>query len=126
MVALTRSKQPRKQRKALFNAPLHRRRQIMSAMLSKELKEKYKKNALPVRKGDVVRIMRGDFKNVEGEVLKVDYKSYRIHVEGASIKKQNGKEVPYPIHPSNVMILKLEESDERRFKFLEKNKDNEV
>ena len=126
MVALTKSKQPRKQRKALFNAPLHRRRQIMSAMLSKELKEKYGRNALPVRKGDVVRIMRGDFKNVEGEVLKVDYKSYRIHVEGASIKKQNGKEVPYPIHPSNVMILKLEESDERRFKFLEKNKDNEV
>ncbi|HIP84947.1 MAG TPA: 50S ribosomal protein L24 [Methanothermococcus okinawensis] len=126
MVALTKSKQPRKQRKALFNAPLHRRRQIMSAMLSKELKEKYGRNALPVRKGDVVRIMRGDFKDIEGKVLKVDYKSYRIHVEGASIKKQNGKEVPYPIHPSNVMILKLEESDERRFKFLEKNKDNEV
>ncbi|GBF35977.1 MAG TPA: 50S ribosomal protein L24 [Methanothermococcus okinawensis] len=120
MVALTRSKQPRKQRKALFNAPLHRRHQIMSAMLSKELKEKYKKNALPVRKGDVVRIMRGDFKNVEGKVLKVDYKSYKIHVEGAFIKKQNGKEVPYPIHPSNVMIIKLDESDERRFKFLER------
>ena len=123
MVALTKSKQPRKQRKALFNAPLHRRRQIMSAMRSKELKEKYKRNALPVRKGDVVKIMRGDFKNMEGKVLKVDYKSYRIHVEGAFIKRQDGKEVPYPIHPSNVMIVKLDESDERRFKFLEKNKD---
>jgi len=62
----------------------------------------------------------GDFKNVEWKVLKVDYKSYRIHVEGAFIKKQNGKEVPYPIHPSNVMIIKLDESDERRFKFLER------
>ena len=31
------SKQPRKQRKFLYNAPLHVRRKIMSAHLSKEL-----------------------------------------------------------------------------------------
>jgi len=54
-MAFTKSKQPRKQRKALFNAPLHLRRKVMSAMLSKELKEKLGKNAIPVRKGDVVR-----------------------------------------------------------------------
>ncbi len=120
-MVLTKSKLPRKQRKALYKAPLHLRNRLMSAMLSKELKEKYGKNALPVRKGDVVRIMRGTFKGVEGEVTKVSYKTYRIHVEGAVNIKQDGKESPYPIHPSKVMIVKLDESDERRFKFL-KNK----
>ncbi|ENN96179.1 50S ribosomal protein L24P [Methanocaldococcus villosus KIN24-T80] len=119
-MAFTKSKQPRKQRKALFNAPLHLRRKVMSAMLSKELKEKYGKNALPVRKGDVVRIMRGDYKGLEGEVVKVDLKRYRIFVEGATLKKQNGTEVYYPIHPSNVMIVKLYDKDERRFKHIKK------
>jgi len=118
MVALTKSKQPRKQRKALFNAPLHLRRKVMSAMLSKGLKEKLGKNAIPVRKGDVVRIMRGDFKGLEGEVIKVDLKRYRIYVEGANNKKQDGREVPYPIHPSNVMIIKLYDKDEKRFKHI--------
>jgi large subunit ribosomal protein L24 len=118
MMVLTKSKQPRKQRKALYNAPLHLRNRLMSAMLSKELKEKYNKNALPVRKGDVVKVLRGSFKGVEGEVTKVMYKSYRIYVEGVLNKKQDGKETPYPIHPSNVMIVKLDESDEKRFKNL--------
>ena len=117
-MAFTKSKQPRKQRKALFNAPLHLRRKVMSAMLSKELKEKLGKNAIPVRKGDVVRIMRGDFKGLEGEVIKVDLKRYRIYVEGANNKRQDGREVPYPIHPSNVMIIKLYDKDEKRFKHI--------
>jgi large subunit ribosomal protein L24 len=117
-MVLTKSKQPRKQRKALYNAPLHLRNRLMSAMLSKELKEKYNKNSLPVRKGDVVKILRGNFKGIEGEVSKVNYKTYRIYVEGAVNRKQDGKESPYPIHPSNVMIVKLDDSDERRFKFL--------
>ena len=69
-MVLTKSKQPRKQRKALYNAPLHLRNRLMSAMLSKELKEKYNKNSLPVRKGDVVKILRGNFKGIEGEVSK--------------------------------------------------------
>ncbi|EHP87737.1 ribosomal protein L24 [Methanotorris formicicus Mc-S-70] len=120
MVALTKSKQPRKQRKALFNAPLHLRNKIMSAMLSKELKEKFGKNTLPIRKGDVVKIMRGDFKGHQGEVVKVDYDRYRIYVEGAANYKQDGKESPYPIHPSNVMIVKLYDGDEKRFKQIKK------
>ncbi|WP_456471956.1 50S ribosomal protein L24 [Methanocaldococcus sp.] len=115
-MAFTNSKLPRKQRKALYNAPLHLRRKVMSAMLSKELKEKLGKNSIPVRKGDVVRIMRGDFKGLEGEVTKVDLKRYRIYVEGAYNRKADGKEVPYPIHPSNVMIIKLYDKDEKRFK----------
>jgi len=35
------SKQPKKQRKFLYNAPLHLRQKIMSATLSNELRQKY-------------------------------------------------------------------------------------
>ncbi|MFP3280517.1 MAG: 60S ribosomal protein L26, partial [Vulcanisaeta sp.] len=34
MVTLTRSRQPRKQRKALYNAPLHVRHRLLTARLS--------------------------------------------------------------------------------------------
>ncbi|ALV61932.1 LSU ribosomal protein L26e (L24p) [Thermococcus sp. 2319x1] len=114
------SKQPRKQRKFLYNAPLHLRHKIVSATLSKELRQKYGVRALPIRTGDKVKIMRGDFKGHEGKVVEVDLKRYRIHVEGATLKKVNGTEVFYPIHPSNVMIVELNLEDERRKKIIER------
>ena len=114
------SKQPRKQRKFLYNAPLHLRHKIMSATLSKELRQKYRVRNLPVRTGDKVRIMRGDYRGVEGKVVEVDLKRYRIYVEGVTLKKVNGTEVFYPIHPSNVMIVELNLDDERRKKIIER------
>jgi len=114
------SKQPRKQRKFLYNAPLHLRQKMMSAPLSRELREKYKIRNLPVRVGDKVRIMRGDFKGHEGKVVEVDLKRYRIYVEGATLRKTNGTEVFYPIHPSNVMIIELNLDDEKRKKIIER------
>ena len=75
------SKQPRKQRKALYNAPAHARGKHLSASLSKDLREKVGSRTLPVRSGDKVRVLRGDFKGHEGEVLSVDYGSYKVTIE---------------------------------------------
>jgi len=107
-------KQPRKQRKFLYNAPLHLRNKIMSATLSRELREKYGVRNLPIRVGDKVKVMRGDFKGKEGKVVEVDLKRYRIHVEGVTQKKTDGTEVYYPLHPSNVMIVDSTMRGERR------------
>lgn len=85
----------------------------MSARLSKELREKYKIKSLPVRKGDRVKILRGDFKKLEGEVLEVNPKEQTITVQGANITKSDGSQVNRPIHPSNVMLIKLVEDKER-------------
>ena len=60
--------QPRKQRKALYTAPLHIRRKIMSANLSKDLRADIGKRSLPIRVGDKVQVVRGDFKGHEGKV----------------------------------------------------------
>ena len=120
MARLTASRQPRKQRRAYFNAPLHVRQKLMSAPLSPELREKYGVRSLPVRKGDKVRIMRGDFKGHEGKVVKVDLRRLRIYVDGVTIKKADGTPVFRPIHPSKVMIIELNLEDPWRRKILER------
>jgi len=111
------SAKPRKQR--LLLRKLSRKGKLLHAPLSEELRKRLKKRSLRVRKGDRVRIMRGDFKGLEGEVLSVDTKKGRIRVQGASIRKADGVEVSMPIHASNVMIIKLME-DKRRLKRIPK------
>jgi len=113
------SKKPSKQRKMLFQAPLHRRRKIMASNLSPELREEYGVRSFPVRKGDTVKIMRGDAKGLEGKVARVDRKNYRIYVEGVTRKKQSGETVMIPIHHSKVMIISLDTSDPKRREKLE-------
>ncbi|HIP56890.1 MAG TPA: 50S ribosomal protein L24 [Ignisphaera aggregans] len=114
------SRQPRKQRKVFFNLPLHLRWHLLNAPLSPELRKELGIKRLPVRKGDVVRIMRGDWKGHEGKVVKVDLKRVAIYVEGVTVKKADGTERYYPIHPSKVMIVKLGEIDEVRRKIIER------
>ncbi|WP_456474533.1 50S ribosomal protein L24 [Candidatus Pyrohabitans sp.] len=114
------SRQPRKQRKALFNALLHRRQKLVSAHLSESLREEYDRRSLPVRKGDTVRILRGDFQGHEGIVERVDLKRMRIYVNGVTVQRSDGSERLYPVHPSNVEIVKLELKDEERKNILER------
>ncbi len=114
------SKQPRKQRKALYSAPLHIRQKLVSAALSKELRNQYGKRNIPVRTGDEVKIMRGEFKGREGKVVKVDLKKLRVYVDCAVRKKSTGEEVRVPVHPSNVIITKLNLEDKKRQKIFER------
>lgn len=114
------SKQPRKQRKYRYNAPLHIKHKFLSAQLSKDLRKKYNKRSIPLRKGDRVKIMTGQFKNIIGKVEKVSLKKSRVYIEGAQLSKKDGTKVYYPIHPSNVRILELNLSDKKRKKILER------
>jgi len=116
----TKSHKPSKQRKYLYNAPLHHRGKIMSAHLSDALREKYGIRSLPIRKGDKVRILRGDYRGSEGEVLEVYREKYRISVKGVIRKKADGTEIPVLIHPSKVEIVKLNLGDDRRKEILER------
>jgi len=114
------SHKPSKQRKYLYNAPLHHRGKIMSAPLSDELRAKYGIRSLPIRKGDRVKVVRGDYKGTEGEVISVDRKRYRIAIKGIVRRRADGTEVPVPIHPSKVVITKLYLKDEARKRLLER------
>ncbi|MEM0329363.1 MAG: 50S ribosomal protein L24 [Nitrososphaerota archaeon] len=121
-----RSYQPRKQRKLLFNAPMHRLPKLMSAHLSPELREKYNRRSFPIRVGDKVRILRGEFKGIEGKVTSVDRERQVIYVENVTIKKADGTSVSRPIHISNVMITELNLDDEYRKKALARGKEVEA
>ena len=110
----TRSRKPRKQRKAYFQAPLHRRQKFIAAPLSEGLRKQYGTRSIQLRRGDTVLIVRGDFKGREGKVAEVDLKSGRINVEGITRTKVDGSTVYVPIHPSKVLITKLDLGDKFR------------
>ena len=109
-----RVKNPGKQRKKLFNAPAHLRHKLMAAPLSNELAASRGAKTLPVRKGDTVRIQRGDNKGFEGKVSRVDTKEYRIYIEGFTREKVDGTNIFLPIHPSKVQIRNLNLDDKWR------------
>lgn len=119
------SKQPRKQRKYRKNAPLHIRHKLVSVHLSKELQKKYKRRSFPVRKGDEVEIMRGNYKKKTGKVSRVDLKKMKVYIEGITRKKVAGTEVQVPFHPSNLRIISLFE-DKKRLKALNRTLKKEV
>lgn len=101
------SKQPRKQRKYLANAPLHLRRKFVNINLSKDLRKKQKRRSIQVKKGDKVKIMRGKFRGETGKVLEVNLKKSMIIVEGIQAKKRDGSKVNIKLHPSNLQIIEL-------------------
>jgi len=108
--------QPRKQRKYRHNAPLHLRGSFLHARLAKDLQEKYDLKSLRVRKGDKVKVLRGQFKGTEGSVEKVNLSKEKLFIDGAVTIKKDGGKVNYPIHPSNVMIMSITSDDKKRFK----------
>jgi large subunit ribosomal protein L24 len=111
---------PTKQRKRLYQAPVTERYRRFSAPLASNLKESHGTNSVPVRKGDTVMIMRGDRKGFEGKVTQINRKNYRIFVEGANREKVDGTSISVPIHPSKVMITRLNLDDKWRKKILER------
>ncbi len=120
------SSQPRRQRFAYYAAPLHIRHKFFNAKLASELAKELGIKRLPIRKEDVVRVVRGDWAGHEGKVLDIDLRKVRIYVEGVTIKKADGTPVPYPIHPSKVVIIKLGKVDKVREKLIERRKTKEV
>ncbi|MGH7477219.1 MAG: 50S ribosomal protein L24 [Longimicrobiales bacterium] len=81
----------------------------------REVKPKHKQK-LHVRKGDHVKVIRGNFAGTEGTVLRVLREQNRVVVEGVNVRahhKRPTQENPEggimryeePIHASNVMLI---------------------
>ncbi len=87
--------------------------------LSGELREKYRRRTTRPRVGDSVRIVRGEYKDIEGKVTKVMPKEGKLNVEGVTHEKQKGGTSPVPVHTSNVIITSLNMDDKLRRKKLE-------
>ena len=112
------SKQPRKQRKYRHNAPLHVKQKFVSVHLSKDLRKKHNKRSMNLRKGDSVKVARGQFKNKSGKVDEVRVKKTSVYVSGVELVKRDGTKSRYPIHPSNLIITELNMDDKMRNKII--------
>jgi len=112
------SKQPRKQRKYRYNAPLHIRQKFVGAHLSKELRKKYGRRSMGLRKGDNIKVMRGQFKDKTGKIDEVSVKRTLVYVKGIEVSKRDGTKARYPLHPSNLIITEVDMDDKMRNKVL--------
>jgi large subunit ribosomal protein L24 len=69
-----------------------------------------------IRRGDRVRVMRGNERGKEGTVLRVDREKSRVVIEGVNLRKRHRKPSALdpeggimtfeaPVHSSNVMLI---------------------
>ncbi len=114
MVKKVSPKSPRKQRNLISQSPIHAHKNMLKCRLDEFLREEYSMRSLVPKKGDLVRIMRGQFRETEGKIVRVDYTKVRVYVDSATTTKSDGKETQIPIHPSNLLLVKLELNDERK------------
>lgn len=74
------------------------------------------RSTFPIRKGDRVRVMRGDDAGKEGDVIRVYPKTGRVTVKGINMVKKHQRarraeetsgiiEREAPVHHSNVMLI---------------------
>ncbi|MBI3623803.1 50S ribosomal protein L24 [Candidatus Pacearchaeota archaeon] len=113
------SKIPKKQRKYLANAPLHIKKKLISVNLSKDLRKKFGKRNVSVRKNDIVKIMRGKFKGKQGKIMGVNLKKQIVIVENVQVKKMDGSKVNVPLKTSNLQIIELNLDDKKRSESLQ-------
>lgn len=95
---------------------------FLAAPLSTELRTTYGRRSIPVRTGDSVRIVRGDFSGVEGKVSDVDTARQRLFVEGVTREKVAGTSEKVSVHCTKVMITKLNLDDKWRAESLKEKK----
>jgi large subunit ribosomal protein L24 len=95
----------------------------MAAPLSPDLIKSKGVKALPVRKGDTVRVVRGDHLGFEGKINRVDLKRYRIFIEGLTREKVDGTNIFVSVHPSKVIIKNLKLDDKWRKVIVERKKE---
>lgn len=75
-----------------------------------------RKRRIHIVKGDRVKVIRGNFREMEGTVLRVDRKQGRVVVEGVNMRKKHQRptqdnpeggiiSLEMPIDVSNVMLI---------------------
>jgi large subunit ribosomal protein L24 len=108
------SKKPSKQRKKIALATEKEILKMMKVRLSKKLREKYRTRSVSVRKGDSVKILRGDFAGIEGKIIETDRHNQKVTVEGVTKEKVSGEQRRIPVHVSNVEMTTVDTGDRWR------------
>src|SRR5581483_95033 len=108
--------------RTIYMAPQHVITKQLGSTLSKELRQKYHQRSVRVIEGDSVKVLRGEFKGIEGKVTSVSTEKRGIAIEGIKREKLKGGNVDIYIHPSNVIVTALNLEDKWRQNRLEGQK----
>lgn len=101
---------------------MHIKHKFLSANLSKELRNQFKRRSLCLREGDEVKVMRGKFRGTTGKISKIELKQIKVYIESVKRKKVSGEEVKIPIHPSKIMITNPVMDDPKRKEIIQRGK----
>ncbi len=104
----------RRQRKALYTASNQERRRRMTVPLSRELKGRFHRRAVPVRKGDTVRILGGSYVGREERVAKVNRRTFSVTLDNVTSKTGESKQTALPIRTGHLVIVRLNLADPYR------------
>ena len=111
---------PTKMRNKLIYRASHvvKSKQI-SSPLSKDLQKKYGKKSVRAKEGDSIKIVRGEFKGVDGKISKVSTKNNSLAIDGVKKEKTKGEKFDVYVHSSNVIVTSLNTDDKWRMSKLE-------
>jgi large subunit ribosomal protein L24 len=102
---------PRRQRKAVYGASTFERRILMTVPLSRELRRRFHRRSVPLRKGDTVRVMSGSFVGREERVAKIDRRGYSVTLDNVTLKTGEAKLKPLAIKTSHLVLTRLNLAD---------------
>ena len=108
----------------MLHVPKHVRDAMICSSLADNLREQYTRKSVRVKKGDNVRVMRGEYSGIEGKIEKVNTQRGTLAIEGVQREKVRGGNVKVQIHASNVQIIGLKLEDKLRDNRLHGNNKN--
>jgi len=106
----------------IYRATFATRSKQVSGSLSKELRKKYGKRSIRINIDDTVRIIRGEYKGVDGKVTKISTEKNGVAIEGIKKEKLKGEKIDVYIPSSNILIIGLNTDDHWRKSKLEGQK----
>ncbi len=120
---MSKTKKPSKQRKRnIYKANIYGKRKLLVAKLDKPLAKTTNKKRMTIRKGDTVKILRGNYKGKSGKVEKVSYTHAKIYIKDIKQTNSRSQENMIPFNASNLIITELVLNDNKRIKNLDKKK----
>jgi len=106
----------------IYRATMATRSKQLGSPLSKELQKKYGKRSTRVVLGDTVKVMRGEYRGIDGKISKVSIADNSVAIEGVKKEKSKGEKFDVLIRSTNVVITNLNLDDHWRKTKLEGEK----
>ncbi len=98
----------------IYRATYATRSKQLGSPLSKDLRQKYGKRSMRVILGDSVKVLRGEYRGIDGKVSKILTQVRSLAIEGIKKEKGKGEKFDILIQASNVVITGLNLDDHWR------------